>query len=124
MLNPVTQLAQYTLGNISGGLGTEKHTYTFGTNKTDNLLDLSQKGFGCTIEQKVCLIKEKDQLGLAQPAPLGEVVDQGAQEPYEKGGKHKGRRWQRGGVQQGDAPFPIRLPNEIIDLNCLFSNNL
>ena len=84
MLNTVSQLTQNILGYISGILSDKINSHAFGSDQPCNLFDFIHQCFGCVFEQKMGLIKEKDQLGFIRVTHFGKRFKQFRQEPQKK----------------------------------------
>ena len=66
MLHLIAQLRKDGIGNIGRIMGDKEDTYTFGTDQLNDLLDLIQESSGNIFEEKMCFIKEEDNLRLVQ----------------------------------------------------------
>ena len=70
----------------SGFCVTKEHAHALGADQAHDLFDLFQQGRRCIVEEQMCFIEEKHQLGFVQVAGLRQLFEQFGQQPQQKGG--------------------------------------
>ena len=86
VLDAITELSQYVIGDIRRVLRDKPNADAFGTDQADNLLDLVQQHLRCIVKQQVRFIKEEHQLRLLKVARLWQLFVKFREHPQQAGG--------------------------------------
>ena len=85
MLNLVAELRQHTARNIRRVLGNKVYADALRANQLDHLLNLVEQSLWRAVKEKVCLVEEKDHLGLLEISRLRKLREKLIEEPEHEG---------------------------------------
>ena len=89
VLQFVTKLGQYAVGNVTGKLGDEVNTNAFGANQANDLFNFIKQGTGRIFENEMCFVEEENHLGFFKVASFRHHFVQFREHPQKEGGIQK-----------------------------------
>ncbi len=113
MLDTQAELGQDIVRQVARRLGDEVHPDAFRADQPDHLFQAVAQGFRRAVEQQVGLVEEQCQHRLVGIAALRQLLEQLGQQPEQESRVDLRRLvHQAAGVEQVDAPAPVRLGAE------------
>ena len=117
MLHVVTQLGEHTVRNIHGVLRDKVDPHALGAYQPHHQFNALDQRFGCVIEEQVCFVKEKGELGFFGVSNFWQLLEKLREHPQQERGVQAWRLHELvGGQDVDDAPTLGVGLHQVIDI--------